>query len=465
MLKTISYSHSQIELRNLLFGTMIACAFAACSNEDDPIVGPDQPQTGENNATLTISVKNVARSLTKAAAEGTQTENEAKITNLTVALYDAETGALVASTSDIANEDAAADNDEVQFAGLTEGAQLRAIAFANMPEISLAGTTIGKFVSPVYTMPTTGFAEDYLPMISGLSDPFTLQAGKNYYGYNKTQEEGVNILVAEPLYLIRNVVRIDFKGLSLDMTKAAKDVYIAGTATIVPECVFIMHGRTKSNAADMGNGNSWWNVVSNTVWGNVSTTYAANATDYASGYRGDFVNDDAMFTNMRGSIIEGYKASLPATALVQNIATEDGVSATITIAPKFYVFENPQVKAAREMNGAENFKPEDLATEIVVKGTYKLENAKKSGSNAVYNYAEKTAYWPIKIAATNEMAAATAEYLKDGKIHRNIIYSIDATLAGRGYDDPTVPPTDFVELFVKTKVLDWGSANQSSVVE
>lgn len=48
-------------------------------------------------------------------------------------------------------------------------------------------------------------------------------------------------------------------------------------------------------------------------------------------------------------------------------------------------------------------------------------------------------------------AAATAEYLKDGKIHRNIIYSIDATLAGRGYDDPTVPPTDFVELFVKTK--------------
>ena len=83
--------------------------------------------------------------------------------------------------------------------------------------------------------------------------------------------------------------------------------------------------------------------------------------------------------------------------MVQNIATEDGVSATITIAPKFYVFENPQVKAAREMNGAENFKPEDLATEIVVKGTYKLENAKKSGSDAVYNYAEKTAYCLLKL--------------------------------------------------------------------
>ena len=454
-----------MKLRNLLFGTMIACAFAACSNEDDPIVGPDQPQTGENNATLTISVKNVARNLTKAVAEGTQTENEAKITDLTVALYDAETGALVASSSDIATEDATADNDEVQFAGLTEKAKLRAIAFANMGEISLTGTTINNFVSPVYTMPTAGFSEDYLPMSSGLSDLFTLQAGKNYYGYNKTQEEGVNILVAEPLYLIRNVARIDFKGLSLDMAKATKDVYVAGTATIVPECVFIMHGRTKSNAADMGDGDSWWSTASNTVWGNVSATYAANATDYASGYSGDFVEDDAMFMNMSGSIINGYKAGLPTEALVQDIASEGAASASITTAPKFYVFENPQVKAAREMNSADNFKSEELATEIVVKGTYKLENAKKAGSDAVYNYAEKTAYWPIKIAVPNEMAAGTADYLNDGKIHRNIIYSIDATLAGRGYDDPTVPPTDFVELFVKTKVLDWGSANQSSVVE
>ena len=138
-----------MKLRNLLFGTMIACAFAACSNEDDPIVGPDQPQTGENNATLTISVKNAARSLTKAAA-GTQTENEAKITDLTVALYDATTGELVASSSDIATEDATADNDEIQFAELTKGAQLRAIAFANMGKISLTGTTINNFVSCIY---------------------------------------------------------------------------------------------------------------------------------------------------------------------------------------------------------------------------------------------------------------------------------------------------------------------------
>ncbi len=50
-----------MKLRNLLFGTMIACAFAACSNEDDPILGRDPtPQTGKNaTLVLTVSVKNV----------------------------------------------------------------------------------------------------------------------------------------------------------------------------------------------------------------------------------------------------------------------------------------------------------------------------------------------------------------------------------------------------------------------
>ena len=53
----------------------------------------------------------------------------------------------------------------------------------------------------------------------------------------------------------------------------------------------------------------------------------------------------------------------------------------------------------------------------------------------------------------------------DGAIHRNVIYSIDATLAGKGFKDPTIPTEDFVELFVRTKVIDWGNATQSVVVE
>ena len=213
-----------MKLRNLLFGTMIACAFAACSNEDDPIPNVDPtPEAGTATASLTVSVKNSVRKVTKAGdSEGLQTANEAKINTLLVALYDNATGTLVATSSDIATEDATAENDEVKFEGLKEGMSLRAIAFANMEDISLTGTTTTSFTSPVITIPTTGFSDDNLPMSSGLSKAFTLAKGSNYYGYNK---EGVTSLADDPLYLVRNVARVDLKGLSLDMTKAKKDVY------------------------------------------------------------------------------------------------------------------------------------------------------------------------------------------------------------------------------------------------
>ena len=94
-----------MKLRNLLFGTMIACAFAACSNEDDPIVGPDQPQTGDVETTLAFAIKG-ADTKTKA---GTQTAAEEKVNNLRVILYTAD-GSYVASSTTGANEDGANDS-------------------------------------------------------------------------------------------------------------------------------------------------------------------------------------------------------------------------------------------------------------------------------------------------------------------------------------------------------------------
>ena len=36
-----------MKLRNLLFGTMIACAFVACSNDDDPNPTPNPTPEGD----------------------------------------------------------------------------------------------------------------------------------------------------------------------------------------------------------------------------------------------------------------------------------------------------------------------------------------------------------------------------------------------------------------------------------
>lgn len=85
-----------------------------------------------------------------------------------------------------------------------------------------------------------------------------------------------------------------------------------------------MHARTESNAADLGLDDAWWNKLSETIWGNVSTAYEQTSTDYMSGYKGEF-EDDAMFKYMRGVVlsetdgVNAYKLSLPTTALVQRL--------------------------------------------------------------------------------------------------------------------------------------------------
>ena len=60
-----------MKLRNLLFGTMIACVFAACSNEDDPIPSVDPTPTPEaGTADLTIVVKKLNKEHTDKSRRG-----------------------------------------------------------------------------------------------------------------------------------------------------------------------------------------------------------------------------------------------------------------------------------------------------------------------------------------------------------------------------------------------------------
>ena len=94
-----------MKLRNLLFGTMIACAFVACSNDDDPTPEPT-PEVG----TGTLIAGLDSKALTKA--------NSSEITSLIVALYRAD-GSFVQSATLADNQptEIEADND-VKFTGL-----------------------------------------------------------------------------------------------------------------------------------------------------------------------------------------------------------------------------------------------------------------------------------------------------------------------------------------------------------
>ena len=71
-------------------------------------------------------------------------------------------------------------------------------------------------------------------------------------------------------------------------------------------------------------------------------------------------------------------------------------------------------------------------------------------------------YWPIKIG----IDGLDSEDTYYGQVHRNVVYQISATIAGNGYADPTLPKDDpTADLFVKSMVMNWGTATQAPVIE
>jgi hypothetical protein len=453
-----------MKLRNLLFVTMIACAFAACSNEDDPIVGPDQPQTGEVETTLAFAIKG-ADTKTKA---GTQTGAEEKVNNLRVILYTAD-GNYVASSTTGATKDNVNDNREVQMtaklpAGVTSYKVLAvanlSTSFADNVGTSLAAMEQG---APFGTGAAIGDAG--LPMSSGVSAAFTVTLGKaNYYGY--TTDDIVDydatkdvIVASEPLPLIRNVARVDLKKVTLDLNASTKEPgYTAISAQLQLQEAFILHARIKAAAADLSTTPSWWNSTAGT-WGTIAAQYTASTTELLSG-RNVFESTPSTFENVVGTADDGYK-----TVLSQTITQNSTVAVSQELEGiSFYILENDKTSASREIvvtgDDAVTNHSHQYATELVIKGKYKVTSA--TNTSGTYKYPEEVRYWPIKIGIDGISGSGAGT----GSVHRNYIYEItEATIAGPGYKDPTKKEDDPIQLFVKTKVTDWGRATQAPVIE
>ena len=453
-----------MKLRNLLFGTMIACAFAACSNEDDPIVGPDQPQTGDVETTLAFAIKG-ADTKTKA---GTQTAAEEKVNNLRVILYTAD-GNYVASSTTGATKDNVDDNREVQMtaklpAGVTSYKVLAvanlSTSFADNVGTSLAAMEQG---APFGTGAAIGDAG--LPMSSGVSAAFTVTLGKaNYYGY--TTDDIVDydatkdvIVESEPLPLIRNVARVDLKKVTLDLNASKKEPgYTAISAQLQLQEAFILHARTKAAAADLSTTPSWWNLTAGT-WGTIAAQYTASTTELLSG-RNVFESTPSTFENVVGTADDGYK-----TVLSQTITQNSTVAVSQELEGiSFYILENDKTSASREIvvtgDDAVTNHSHQYATELVIKGKYKVTSA--TNTSGTYKYPEEVRYWPIKIGIDGISGSGAGT----GSVHRNYIYEItEATIAGPGYKDPTKKEDDPIQLFVKTKVTDWGKATQTPTIE
>lgn len=263
--------------------------------------------------------------------------------------------------------------------------------------------------------------------------------------------------------------------LSLDMTQVKVNniqKYKSGTIKFVPKDVFVLHGRKKANVADQSINNNLWFNLPNRVWGNIAATYeTANRDDYYSG-----TNASSSFDRFAGIVdATNYIKALSTTTKTY---TQDWTSATISGDKEialanslyFYVLPNDQIKAAREQEDPEEEGPASvldkttLASELVISGEVYIKAI--MNDNTSWTFGEESTpvlrYWPIKIG----IDGLDSEDTYYGQVHRNVVYNISATIAGNGYADPTLPKGDpTADLFVKTMVMNWGTATQAPVIE
>ena len=189
-----------MKLRNLMYATMIACAFASCS-KDDVTTPDDGTDAGLGDANFSISVS-LADGDTKAASDVNAITGETTINDIQVAIYDGDTFLASATSSESAT-------NKASFRGLPAGT-FTCIVLANMPAGTIANITPAVLKAKTLAIPAAGFVSNSIPMYA--QESITLHAGDND-----------DVLVS----VVRNVARIQVSAIKMDMSQSD---YSEGTA-------------------------------------------------------------------------------------------------------------------------------------------------------------------------------------------------------------------------------------------
>lgn len=153
-----------MKLRNLMYATMIACAFASCS-KDDVIDGGQEPAKGEGTLTISVNTKG-----TKAVGEG-----DASVNELAVFLYKV-TGEGDAQVKTLAGQqyaNAYTTDGQIVFNDLTAGDKYMCVGFANLGTVTAAQAA---GTDPLgLTIASELYGSTDIPM-HGVSDVVTISA-------------------------------------------------------------------------------------------------------------------------------------------------------------------------------------------------------------------------------------------------------------------------------------------------
>lgn len=426
-----------MKLRNLMYATMIACAFASCSNDDVPTPDNGNPDA-EGGTSLALKVDQPA---TKAGS--------ADIRNLTVLVFNG------AGTNDIKLEKKATVEEEgaveVLQTKLTPGNKT-VLVLANAKDEVAAfneNTTSYQNVLDATTKFELYSETDGDFSMNSKAYEVTLKANvTNYLGYGVSGDKEGNYLPQagdEAVKMYRNVAKVVLKGIKIKEEVADGLQY--PNAELRLKEIFILHGHNNSKLVG-DNGAEWGTTMA-------SGSYSNGVTDDAYAKYFEDVNE----TNKIFNYIQNPTSNYVFEPTFVSPFSDVTVSKSTPYAPKemmtFYPYENTSDK-------------DGIQTLLVIKGDFSYDGIKSgSGDSEPSRITELNRYYSFAIGNTGTVSETVpADFVglrADDKIHgvmRNLQYNTTITVTGPGYKTPVGPKYDETFLDVEVEVVPFGEVSQ-----
>lgn len=442
-----------MKLRNLLFGTMIACAFVACSNDDDPT--PDNGNGGNEPVGTSLEVFTKSPVASKA-----DPSNADAINSLTLVVFDAsdKIEAIEKSTQG----EGGVNSREV---ALTPGEKsVMMIANYSLP----SSIAVGDEYAELAALTNTRVSEDAtagFSMSSKLYTGVTIETNKRtFLGYSAfpTGFSTANaILEAEDntgVKLYRNVAKVVLS--SVTITNERGDFKNMSNPNLEIKEVFILNAKATTNlVASAADKAKHW-----------AATQSATTTLLGGVAKDQSWTDNSKFMLGSWSVADIFKSTTTSEIGYYGL----GVSKTTTAYEEipFYVYENGSSTAATA----------EAKTLLVVKAdvTYDGPEGRQRANDRYYTLAigrtgfdaDETTGFTVAAASAADFPFASrvadpsttgingASANKAFDVLRNLQYKIALTVKGLGYDQPGGgDPEQYLD--VKVQVVGFGDVDQS----
>lgn len=402
-----------MKLQNLLYATMVACAFSACSNDDDPNI-PDPAL--EMDATLTVAFNSAGnngssfRSVTKGADDNDNLYNA--IEKIGIAVFNAGAmgdkipdGGLISYSERVKQE---VDIDTTACISAKSG-KVKILVVANPGENLFDGKN--NYDGFLAAISDASINSGSLLMSSAVSE-LNLEQGRNTIAKEPENVFAItgNVVDKKNVKVYRNVARIEVPKIKLD----PKEGFGKGhTATFTLESVYV--SKVRSSVKVFGDATDWCPVVNDKA-----TLISGN----------DIVTDE---TNQYPSYIKTFTGT--------EVEYGNGKSGSLELN------ENRPILFAYDNSSTAGVINNENATRLVIRGTYEYTTDGGATSKSEH------AYWTTVL--NNDELRGGDDFAKHCGILRNVKYVLNVTITGPGSSEETTE-SNAASLTANLEVVPWG---------